>query len=122
MQQAYPQLPFFADPAEGIPHTQAIGPEQQWAFDGLGIESRRTAGHSPGGLSYLISGARQPMMVVGDALFAGSIGGIREGSYAEALEHIRHQILSLPEDTRLLPGHGPASTVGEERRSNPFFP
>jgi glyoxylase-like metal-dependent hydrolase (beta-lactamase superfamily II) len=59
----------------------------------------------------------------GDALFAGSIGrsDLPGGSSRTLLESIRAQILTLPDDYVILPGHGPASTVGEERSSNPFL-
>jgi len=58
--------------------------------------------------------------VVGDALFAGSMGRV-PGDAAAAREVIRRQILSLPPDTLLCPGHGPLTTVAEEREHNPFF-
>ena len=59
--------------------------------------------------------------VVGDALFAGSMGGGMV-SYADALRTNREKIMSLPDETVLCPGHGPMTTVGEEKKHNPFFP
>jgi len=58
--------------------------------------------------------------VVGDALFAGSMGG-GNISYTDALATNRAEILTLPEETVICPGHGPMTTVGEEKRHNPFF-
>jgi len=59
--------------------------------------------------------------VVGDSLFAGSMGGGMI-SYFEALENNRAKVFSLPNETVLCPGHGPLTTVGEEKQHNPFFP
>ena len=84
------------------------------------IRTRHTPGHSAGGTTFVIEGKKIGAAIVGDALFAGSIGGVR-GNYAEALQTIRREILSLPEDTIVCPGHGPMTTVGQEKASNPFF-
>lgn len=84
------------------------------------IRTRHTPGHSPGGVTYVIEGRLLSAAIVGDALFAGSIGGVREG-YAEALDAIRGEILSLPDSTILCPGHGPMTTVAQEKANNPFF-
>jgi len=91
-----------------------LGPLDIHAFD--------LAGHCNEALGYRIEGLEKPLCVVGDALFAGSIGGCAPESYQAALDHLRLGVLSLPDETVLLPGHGPATTVGEERISNPFFP
>jgi glyoxylase-like metal-dependent hydrolase (beta-lactamase superfamily II) len=58
--------------------------------------------------------------IVGDAIFAGSMGGAASAG-AMARQKIREQILSLPPDTLICPGHGPLTTVGEEKAGNPFF-
>ncbi|MBK7405132.1 MAG: MBL fold metallo-hydrolase [Phycisphaerales bacterium] len=79
-----------------------------------------TPGHSPGGVTLWCEGAG--LALVGDALFAGSIGRTDfPGSSFETLaESIRTQLYTLPDETRALPGHGPATTIGREKRSNPF--
>ena len=78
-------------------------------------------GHCPGAVGYVIEGLRAPVCITGDALFAGSIGGCAPGEpYRQALEAIRRNILTLSMGTVLLPGHGPASTVGAELAANPF--
>ncbi len=86
----------------------------------LKIGSRLTWGHSPGGITYVVEGLERPVAVVGDAIFAGSMGGGLV-SYADALRTNRDEIFSLADDTVLCPGHGPMTTVGEERKHNPFF-
>jgi hydroxyacylglutathione hydrolase len=93
--------------------------------DGLALGNLRirvlgTSGHTPGGLSYFIQGLAKPLVVVGDALFAGSMGGAPQ-AYQEALQNNRRHILSLPDETVICPGHGPLTTVGEEKAHNPFF-
>ena len=86
----------------------------------LTVQTRLTSGHATGGITYYVQGLKQPLAIVGDAMFAGSMGGA-PGSYNEALRNNREQILTLPEDTILCCGHGPLTTVGEQKRANPFF-
>ncbi|MNR88677.1 putative metallo-hydrolase [compost metagenome] len=77
-----------------------------------------TPGHTPGGTSFLLDHA----CFVGDALLAGSIGSTPEpDAYRTQLASIKRELLTLPRETRLFPGHGPGTTVGEEREHNPFF-
>lgn len=97
------------------------GGSTAWELGALRIEPRLTWGHSQGGTSYVVNGLARPVAIVGDAVFAGSIGG-GIVSYADALDTIRKQILTLPDHTVLCPGHGPLTTVGEEKAHNPFFP
>ncbi len=83
------------------------------------IAMLHTPGHTDGSACFIYEGA----IFTGDEMFAGSVGrvfGERFG-YDDQLATIRSKILSLPEDTVVLPGHGPASTVGQERAHNPFF-
>lgn len=87
----------------------------------LRIQTRLTWGHAAGGITYVIHGLDRPVAIVGDALFAGSMGGPKI-SYEACLETNRKEILSLPPETLLCPGHGPLSTVALEKAHNPFFP
>ena len=86
----------------------------------LTIETRLTWGHCQGGITYLIHGLSRPLAIVGDALFAGSMGG-GGVSWEEALRTNREEILTLSNETVLAPGHGPLTTVGETKRHNPFY-
>lgn len=86
----------------------------------LRIETLATSGHSIGGTSYVVLGLSHPTVAVGDALFAGSMGGGMV-SYQNALNNNRSKILTLPDDTVICPGHGPMTTVAEEKQHNPFF-
>ena len=88
----------------------------------LEIHSIPLPGHCEGALGYVISGLDVPVCVTGDALFSGSIGGCAAGEpYRQALAAIKKEIMTLPRETILLPGHGPASTVGAEMLANPFL-
>jgi len=69
----------------------------------------------------VIDGLDRPIAIVGDAIFAGSMGGGMV-SYQDALQTNREKIMTLADDTVLCPGHGPMTTVGEEKKNNPFFP
>lgn len=89
----------------------------------LRISHRATPGHADDGVTYLIGNFPEDaphVAVVGDALFAGSMGKV-PGDAAAAREVIRTQILALPTSTLICPGHGPLTTVEEERAHNPFF-
>lgn len=111
----------FVGEREPLSDVEKFAPGREWQVGSLKIESRLTWGHSAGGITFVIHGLRQPVAVVGDAVFAGSMGG-GGVSYADALATNRAQILSLPEETVIAPGHGPLTTVGEEKIHNPFFP
>jgi glyoxylase-like metal-dependent hydrolase (beta-lactamase superfamily II) len=80
-----------------------------------------TPGHTPGCVSYIME--REKMAFVGDLIFAGSIGrtDLPGGDYDALIRAVREKIFVLPDDTVLFPGHGPSTTVGGEKRSNPFF-
>ena len=93
----------------------------RYSIDSLSLVARHTHGHSVGGMTYIIDGLTKPVAVVGDAIFAGSMGG-GVVSYSDALRTNRNKIMTLPNDTILCPGHGPLTSVGEEKQNNPFFP
>lgn len=86
----------------------------------IAIKTLFTPGHSPGGTTYFITGLDWPLAIVGDALFASSIGGSRT-HFAEQYSNDIEKIFSLPRDTVLACGHGPLTTLAEERANNPFF-
>ncbi len=110
----------FASEREPVAGTETFSDGHVFCVGNLQIEARRTSGHTPGGTSYVVRGLEHIVVVTGDALFAGSIGGA-PFAYEEALRYDREQVLTLPDDTIICPGHGPLTTVGEEKRHNPFF-
>ena len=88
-------------------------------FGGVSGTVLHTPGHTKGGMSLLFDG----VVFVGDTLFARSIGrtDFFGGSMETILDSIRRELFTLPEDTVVYTGHGPATTIGEEKRQNPFF-
>lgn len=106
---------------EPHPDARTFAPGASWQLGGLRIESRSTWGHSKGGTTFVVEGLARPLAIVGDAIFAGSMGGGKV-SYTDALATNRREILSLPDATVIAPGHGPLTSVGEEKAHNPFFP
>ena len=88
----------------------------------LELEVRHTPGHSPGGVCFVVTSNDGPLAVVGDVLFAGSIGrtDLMGGSFPVLEASIREQLYTLPDETRVICGHGPDTTIGHERASNPF--
>jgi glyoxylase-like metal-dependent hydrolase (beta-lactamase superfamily II) len=113
--------PTFVPEREPIAGAESFSEGRTFELGGLRIETRLTSGHSAGGITFVISGLARPVAVVGDAMFAGSMGG-GGVSYTDALGNNRKKILSLPNETVLCPGHGPLTTVAEEKLHNPFFP
>ena len=86
------------------------------------LDVLHTPGHSPGSLSFVLDDA-SPLVFAGDTLFAGSIGrtDLWGGSFPEIIESIRRKLLTLPDEAVVLPGHGPRTTIGTERETNPFL-
>lgn len=92
--------------------------EQVLSFGGLRIEVRHTPGHTPGHCVFLTDG----ILLSGDLIFAGSIGrtDFPRGSFDDLMDSIRRVVLPLDDQVAILPGHGPETSVGHERRTNPF--
>jgi hydroxyacylglutathione hydrolase len=88
-------------------------------FGDISLKVLHTPGHSAGGISLFTD----KMVLVGDTLFAGSIGrtDFPGGDYKSLIRHVREKIFTLGDDVVVYPGHGPRTTVGQERQTNPFF-
>jgi glyoxylase-like metal-dependent hydrolase (beta-lactamase superfamily II) len=101
------------DPDHSLTHGETV------AVGGFDFDVRHTPGHSPGSVSFVGQG----VVLSGDALFAGSIGrtDLPGGDLATLLLSIQRQLLTLPDSTQVLSGHGPRTTVGVERLTNPFL-
>ncbi len=109
--------------AKGGPVDQRNRPNDFIHLGSLRITHRDTPGHAADGTTYIIGtwpDDAPHVAVVGDALFAGSIGRGNQ-SWDLARQKVREQILTLPPETLLCPGHGPLTTVAEEKAHNPFF-
>ena len=138
---AWPEIPilihrdeeaFLADPSLNLsivldepiaapPATRLLNHGDVLTLDGLSFEVRHTPGHSPGGIS--LYQPQEGVVLVGDALFSGSVGRTDfPTSNSELLfASIREQLLTLPDATRVYPGHGPSTTIGQERANNPYL-
>ena len=110
----------------GLPRCESFTPDR-WLADGdrvhvsdLEFAVRHCPGHTPGHV--IFHSEQQRLAFVGDVLFAGSIGrtDFPGGDYDTLIRSIRERLFVLGDDVRFVPGHGPMSTFGEERRSNPF--
>jgi glyoxylase-like metal-dependent hydrolase (beta-lactamase superfamily II) len=89
------------------------------SFGDITLSVLHTPGHTPGGISFFTDGH----VFVGDTLFAGSIGrtDFPGGDYATLIQSVRSRLFTLEEAVRVFPGHGPETTIGFEKRTNPFF-
>jgi hydroxyacylglutathione hydrolase len=112
--------PVYISELEEAEGAEEVEEGKRFRVGSLEIEARLTAGHSPGGMTFVVAGLSRPVAIVGDSLFAGSMGG-GNVSYDDALRNNREKILTLPDETIVCPGHGPMTTVGEEKAHNPFF-
>jgi glyoxylase-like metal-dependent hydrolase (beta-lactamase superfamily II) len=85
----------------------------------VAVEVRHAPGHTPGHVCFVAPG----LVLGGDVLFAGSIGrtDLPGGHHQTLLASIRRELLTLPDETLVYSGHGPVTTIGEERRTNPFL-
>jgi glyoxylase-like metal-dependent hydrolase (beta-lactamase superfamily II) len=110
----------------GLPRCDRFTPDR-WLDEGdrvhvgdVEFEVRHCPGHTPGHVVFYSAPDR--VAFVGDVLFAGSIGrtDFPGGDYDTLIRAIREKLFPLGDDVRFVPGHGPMSTFGEERRSNPF--
>ena len=110
----------FAPADEPVPGAEPVREGKRFRLGKLQIDTRLTWGHSQGGMTYVVTGLTHPIAIVGDSLFAGSMGG-GNVSYQDALRNNLKKILTLPDETIICPGHGPLTTVGEEKQHNPFF-
>ena len=109
----------------GVPSVPSPDPDrflkagETLTVGGAEFEVRLVPGHSPGHVALVGEG----LAIVGDVLFQGSIGrtDLLGGSHPALMASIRSQLLTLPDETQVLPGHGPVTSIGEERRFNPFL-
>ncbi len=94
---------------------------EELSFGNIRLKVLETPGHTPGHVAFHMADAG--VLFVGDTLFAGSIGrtDFPGGSYPRLIRSVKEKIFTLDDATRVLPGHGPETTVGRERRTNPFF-
>jgi hydroxyacylglutathione hydrolase len=107
--------PETAPPDGGLVDGQSVG------LENFPARVLHTPGHTEG--SVCLHFAQMKLLVAGDTLFAGSIGrtDLPGGDQAQIMDSIHSRLLALPDETRVIPGHGPATLIGTERKSNPFL-
>ena len=99
--------------------------EQPVELAGLKFDVIHTPGHTPGGIC--LHNPEDGVLFSGDTLFAGSVGRTdfpgydTQTAFARLIGSIKKKLLILPDDTKVCPGHGPATTIGNERRNNPYL-
>lgn len=119
---AFPQAQLHSG-SRNAPAAQRMKPGEIISVGGLRVAHRETPGHAEDGVTYLVAGwpdNAPAVAMAGDTIFAGSMGHGNQ-SWELARQKIREHILTLPDETLLCPGHGPLTSVGEERMNNPFF-
>lgn len=111
-------LPFTLEPLNADRHLHA---GDRFELEGIEFDILHTPGHTEGGVCLLEKS--EEVVFVGDTLFAGSVGrtDLPGGDWGTLLTSIRTQLLSLPDNTAVYPGHGPATTIGDEKEMNPFL-
>lgn len=141
MKQAYPEAPLiigrheadllnnvdanlsapFGLPLTSPPADRLVADSEVFTIAGLTFLTREIPGHSPGSVIYFCDQFDPPFVLGGDVIFAGSVGRTDLGGDSDLLfSGIRTKLFVLPESTVIYPGHGPATTVAQEKRTNPF--
>jgi len=113
----------------GLPSVEAVALDahleegDRLEFGGQALEVVHTPGHTPGSCTFVLRAAGRQIAFAGDTLFAGSIGrtDLPGGDTERILQSLRHKLMELDDDTEVVTGHGPGTTIGVERHSNPFI-
>jgi hydroxyacylglutathione hydrolase len=108
-------------PPGAVEVDEAVGQGRVLQVGGISLNVIHTPGHTEGSICLYFP--EQRILVAGDTLFAGSIGrtDLPGGSYEKIMRSLHNQVLELPDETQVIPGHGPVTTIGEERETNPFL-
>lgn len=116
---------YFGSPIIAQPPDKLLSDGDEIAVGSLRLKVIHTPGHTPGGVCFYLapSGGQKGQLLAGDTLFAGSVGrtDLPGGSHTQLIQSIREKLLPLPPDTMVYPGHGPATTIGDEKAYNPFL-
>ncbi len=142
LKQAYPEAPLiigrnetaalndpdlnlsgpFGIPITSPPPDRLVDDGEMLEIAGFSFEVREIPGHSPGSVVFVCTMYDPPFVFGGDVLFQGSIGRTDlGGDYHQLMSGILTKLLNLPDSTLVYPGHGPVTTIGQEKRSNPFI-
>ncbi len=113
----------YREPSRVVTFTTRPGVADDLDLDDLGLRALHAPGHTEGSTFYLVELTNGPAVLTGDVLFAGTIGrtDLPGGDSAAMARTLRDVVPLVAPDARLFPGHGPATSLGAERRSNPFL-
>jgi glyoxylase-like metal-dependent hydrolase (beta-lactamase superfamily II) len=117
------EKPLFGIPAVGAPSNAThIADDDQLDVAGIRFRVLHTPGHSPGHVCFWLEGIEPPLLIGGDLIFMGSIGrtDLPRGDLRQLVRSVRDKVWVLPDETTILPGHGPTTTIGFEKKVNPF--
>ena len=119
LEQQFGQAATWAEPDE----VKVLADATSVPIAGLELTVDHAPGHTEGSVMYRLPGEDGPLCLSGDVLFAGSIGrtDLPGGDHAAMQRSLRTKVLPLADETRVLPGHGPATTIGQERANNPYL-
>lgn len=119
---AAPKAEIWASELEPVdfPGAQTFKENAHFHVGELSIKTLFTWGHSPGMTTFYVTGLAWPVAVVGDSIFSCSMGG-SPTNFADQLRNNKEKIIPLPKDTVIAPGHGPLTTLAQEKVHNPFF-
>eukprot|EP00823_Brevimastigomonas_motovehiculus_P007234 TRINITY_DN6238_c0_g1_i1.p1 TRINITY_DN6238_c0_g1~~TRINITY_DN6238_c0_g1_i1.p1 ORF type:complete len:245 (+),score=21.74 TRINITY_DN6238_c0_g1_i1:44-778(+) len=111
----------FAQPGRPFTPKRWLRQDDKLSFGKIEFEVRTVPGHTPGSVAFY--SRQQKLAFVGDVLFSGSIGrtDFEYGNGSQLLASIRSQLFTLPDDTVVVPGHGPTTTIGHEKKMNPYL-
>jgi len=117
------QCAFFGMPMEEAPRVDKEMQEGDlFRFGAIECSVLHTPGHSPGGVCLYFPKSSPPLMITGDLLFAGSIGRTDlPGGSGDRMKESLDRVVKFPDDLRIIPGHGPQTTIGHERKRNPYL-
>ena len=112
----------FGAELRSVPADVTVEDGDVFSAAGIDLTVRAIPGHSTGHVVYLCEDHDPPIVFVGDVIFAGSVGrtDFPDGDFEQLADGIHKVLFTLPDATRLMPGHGPSTTVGREKRTNPF--
>ena len=112
---------FMKEKAEGIMADQELNDGDIISFGNIDLKVLHTPGHTPGCISLLCS--KEKICFTGDTLFNGSVGrtDLPGGNYKTLVNSLKEKMINLSNEIRIYPGHGPYSTIGEEKRINPYL-
>jgi glyoxylase-like metal-dependent hydrolase (beta-lactamase superfamily II) len=112
----------FGIPVTSPPRDRSVRDGEELTFAGIPMTFWEVPGHSPGHVVFFIHDTSPPMLLGGDVLFRGSVGrtDFPGGSFEQLAHGVRRKLWVLPAETVVYPGHGPVTTIGHEKRTNPF--